>query len=212
MHITTAIFLLSCLFTSISSSKSSPTFFSGPHSIPGIEVGSQLLKRDVTPIVTGISSIRTLVSTLTTTATIYSGSLTETLGLASTVGELEIATAKATMDVGSEEVLDEDGSETVVSSVGDLASGIRNLLQNLAARAPVIAEAGYTAVANELKSLKRSTDAFLVALERKVVIGDVDEMKASQETVREAFGKAVAAFSSPAARHNIFSSIGFGLH
>lgn len=77
---------------------------------------------------------------------------------------------------------------------------------------PVIAEAGYTAVANELKSLKRSTDAFLVALERKVVIGDVDEMKASQETVREAFGKAVAAFSSPAARHNIFSSIGFGLH
>lgn len=57
--------------------------------------------------------------------------------MASTVGELEIATAKATMDVGSEEVLDEDGSETVVSSVGDLASGIRNLLQNLAARVRV---------------------------------------------------------------------------
>ncbi|KAG4429658.1 hypothetical protein IFR05_014862 [Cadophora sp. M221] len=217
MHITTSIFLLSFLFTSTTSCAPPPSFpsvkVSTSKSDSSINASPQLLRRDVTTILSDTSSISTLISTLTKAAQIYTSSLTKTLDLASTVRELKSALAKATMDVGSEEVFDKAGSEMVVSSVGELTLDIRGLLEVLSLKTPVIAEAGYTSVVvNELETLITNTDALFVELEGKAVVGDVDKLKALQETVGEAFGKTVVAFSGPVTRHDIFSGIGFGIY
>ncbi|KAH7356675.1 hydrophobic surface binding protein A-domain-containing protein [Rhexocercosporidium sp. MPI-PUGE-AT-0058] len=219
MHVPTSLYTF-LLFVTPIISCASPQFFSSatlltsnPNSDPDINVNSQLPKRDVTTILTNVSSISTIISTLTTTATIFSGSLTETLSLASTVGELKTALAKTTAGVVAEEEFDEEESKKVVGAVGELTSGISRLLEAMGVKALVIAEAGYTTlVANELKTLSASTHELFGVLEAKIMTGDIDKMKASQGTVVEAFRKAVAAFVVPVARREIFTHIGFGIH
>lgn len=57
--------------------------------ISNTDEGFHLVLRDDTTILTDISSISILVNTSTTTARIYTGNMTQTLGLASAVGELK---------------------------------------------------------------------------------------------------------------------------
>lgn len=122
MHFTTFLLLLPLLFTIINSCASPSPFTSHAYLQP------QVQQRDISTILADISSLNILVTSLTTTATYYSGSLTETLGLASTVKELKKALATATTDVRAEDVFEENESKRVVSAAGELVVGIGGLL------------------------------------------------------------------------------------
>lgn len=88
-------FFFAYLFTPITSCVS-PTLFTSDYRsgltsgfISNTDEGFHLVLRDDTTILTDISSISILVNTSTTTARIYTGNMTQTLGLASAVGELK---------------------------------------------------------------------------------------------------------------------------
>tara|TARA_R110002060_G_scaffold72907_1_gene81666 strand:+ start:825 stop:1238 length:414 start_codon:yes stop_codon:yes gene_type:complete len=122
MNFTAFLFMLSLLFTITTSCASPDPFTSHAHLQPQVQQG------DISTILADISSLNTLVSSLTTTATGYSGSLTETLGLASTVKELKGALATGTTDVRAEDVFEENESKRVVIAVEELVVGIGGLL------------------------------------------------------------------------------------
>ncbi|KAG4414895.1 hypothetical protein IFR04_011971 [Cadophora malorum] len=208
MHITAFLFMLNLLFTITTSCASPDPFTSHAHLQPQVQQG------DISTILADISSLNTLVSSLTTTATGYSGSLAETLALASTVKQLKSALATATTDVRAEVVLQGNESKRLVSAAEDLAMGIRALLVVLGGKAPVIAEAGYTSpVSDQLKALKASTSEVFVALDGKVGVEELESVRGMQGTVGEAFERARISFSGKVGRQrNEFVGIRLGVH
>ncbi|KAH7407730.1 hydrophobic surface binding protein A-domain-containing protein [Cadophora sp. MPI-SDFR-AT-0126] len=194
MHIAHSLSLLSLLLTTIISCTTHPPFTSHAH--------SRLPRRDITTVLTDISSLSSLVNSLTTTATSYTGSLTQTLGLASVVKELKSALAVATADVRAEKAFEGDESESVVSAAGELVVDIRALLGALSEKAPVIASAGYTTlVSDQLKTLQPSTDELVVALGEKVVADEVE--KGMRGSIKEIFENALAAFSGTVVNQHV---------
>ena len=136
MHfLTSSMFIIPLLLTSTLSCPSPPLLhaisypLSYPPSHPFNNNTTHLPPRNLSTILTDISTITTFVATLTTTAKDYSGTLTETFSLASTVKKLKSALAKALLDVGLEEVFEDEEGKRILGMVGELTGGIRELLK-----------------------------------------------------------------------------------
>ncbi len=92
---------------------------------------SLLEKRDAAKVLTDVSSISTIVDSLTTAATSYTGSLTQTLALASTVSDLKTALSTATTDAEASAAFTEAESGSVANALGELTPKIVGVLDAL---------------------------------------------------------------------------------
>ncbi|CZS98716.1 uncharacterized protein RAG0_07331 [Rhynchosporium agropyri] len=213
MHVaTTTLLIITLLLTFVSSC---PTLFSFSDSNTCSIFTNDTISRIqeppllLSPIEIEISSLTTLLRKLSSTASLYDGSLQQTFDLAKIVKEVKLKLGKTTADLGSGERVGQGlgRSVTPIAALEDMARCTEDVLDVLVMKAPTIATAGYKSlVFSELGTLAASTDLFFDALGKREQIdprdgdGGVEEVKEEQDirrlqrVVRQMFKKVGGVF------------------